>query len=93
MKLHPYRQVSVVHWRYAKLITKYFGPYKINDRIGEVTYKFDLLVYSKIHNIFHIWQLKKHVGATTVSTHLPYPTEAAIATREPEQILYRMTIN
>jgi len=52
---------------------------------------FPHLVYSKIHNVFHISYLKKQVGAPAVSTQLPYPTEAVTAIREPQEILDRMT--
>jgi len=49
-------------------------------------------VNSKIHNVFHVSQLKKHVGDVVVSTELPYQAEERLQEKEPESILDRMTI-
>jgi len=71
---------------YAKLSPKYFGPYQILDKVGEVAYKLELPVNSKIHNVFHVSQLKKYVGDTIVATELPYQAEERLQEKEPEAI-------
>ena len=36
VKLQPYRQSTVVHRRYLKLVAKYFGPYSVIEKVGAI---------------------------------------------------------
>jgi hypothetical protein len=54
LRLHPYRQSSLKRSRAENLKPKFYMPYRVIRRIGEVAYELDLLKGSKIHNIFHI---------------------------------------
>jgi hypothetical protein len=55
-----------------KLKPRFYGPYKVVQRVGEVAYNLELLEGRKIHNVFHVSCLKKALGKqATTSTELP----------------------
>jgi hypothetical protein len=56
-------QTSLAPRSSQKLAFKFFGPYKILARVGEVAYHLKLPSNSKIHNVVHVSQLKRHLPA------------------------------
>ena len=60
--LQPYQQSSFKKKGAEKIKPHFYGPYKIIWRVGEVAYELELPAESKIHNVFHVSNLKKAVG-------------------------------
>nr|GFA95064.1 putative reverse transcriptase domain, ribonuclease H-like domain, aspartic peptidase domain protein [Tanacetum cinerariifolium] len=59
LKVLPWKGVERFGKR-GKLNPRYVGPFKVLERVGDVSYKLDLLEeLSRVHNTFHVSNLKK----------------------------------
>jgi len=92
LRLQPYKQASLKKGGKKKLQPKFYGPYKVIKKVGEVAYALELPTSSKIHNVFHVSSLKKVVGQHTMAqTELLKLDEEGRLQLEPESILETCT--
>lgn len=71
LKLQPYRQQSLKTSTSHKLAPKFYGPFQILDKIGVVSNKLELPQSTKIHNVFHVSQLKRCYNNPSEPSPLP----------------------
>ena len=63
MRLQPYKKMSLKQLnKDNKLAPKYYGPYKVLQKIGSMAYKLELLTTLRVHPVFHVSCLKKVIG-------------------------------
>ena len=75
LRLQPYKQQSVAYRASHKLSPRFFGPFKILQRVGLVAYRLDLPASSCIHPVFHVTCLKAKLGHNSIPLpSLPYVT-------------------
>eukprot|EP00253_Pinus_taeda_P026428 PITA_26428 len=86
--LWPYKQTSLKDKGCQKLSPKFYGPYQVLQRIGEVAYKLDLPPTAKIRPVFHVSCLKKVIGNNCrIQTSLPELDEEGSIWLQLEQVL------
>ena len=70
-----------------KLSPKYYGPYKVLQKIGTMAYKLELIASSQVHPVFHVSCLKKVIGENLpVQTILTELDEEGKIILEPEEV-------
>ncbi|KAL4339288.1 hypothetical protein GQ457_08G024630 [Hibiscus cannabinus] len=89
LKLQPYRQLSLKRRICQKLAPKWYGPYLIKSKVGKVAYELLLPVGSRVHPVFHVSQLKKHIGSADFQSQLPVIGPDGAISKEPLRVLDR----
>ena len=88
LKMAPYRLAAFGFKGALKLQHKYYGPFVIVQRIGNSAYKLQFLDHVKIHLVFHVSQLKKHIGPTSIpSENLPMVNPDGANKTGPTEVL------
>jgi hypothetical protein len=62
LRLQPYKQTSLKDEQCQKIAPKFYGPYTVLKRVGQVAYQLALPSQSKLHPVFHVSCLKKVIG-------------------------------
>ena len=71
LKVSPIKGVNRVGKK-SKLGPRYIVPFTVTRKVGEVAYELQLLPeMSRIHNVFHVSQLKKFYRETDEQTNPP----------------------
>ena len=93
LRLQPYKQTSVHNKKLGKLAARYYGPFRVIQKVGAVSYKLDLPLGSLIHPVFHVSNLKAKLGNQMVlRPTLPAMNVDLVITPEPMMILDRKSI-
>jgi hypothetical protein len=66
LKLQPYMHSSLGLQKQVKLHSKFYGLFKVPQKIGNVAYKLMLPEGYSIHHVFHVSQIKKHIGPKVI---------------------------
>ncbi|WVZ89845.1 hypothetical protein U9M48_036199 [Paspalum notatum var. saurae] len=68
LKLQPHVQSSVASRSNQKLAFRYYGPFKVLQKVGQVAYKLELPDTAHIHPMIHVSQLMKHTPSQRLIT-------------------------
>ncbi|KAJ0895862.1 putative nucleotidyltransferase, Ribonuclease H [Helianthus annuus] len=86
LKLQDYRQKSVENRSYRKLSKRFYGPFKVIERIGAVAYKLQLPPGATVHPVFHVSLLREAKG-NPVPSPLPAFTGSDELLLQPSKVL------
>ena len=90
LKLQPYRQQTIAIRKNLKLSAKYFGPFRIIEKVRTVAYKLQLPPGARVHPVFHVSLLKRKIGdAQSAVPVLPELDATDQCLLQPEKVMKR----
>ena len=93
LKMQPHREQALGTGNPLKLASKWYGPFRVLQTVGHRAYKLQLPEGSQIHDVFHVNQLKKHLGPNAVpNPNLPLVTPTGKLKQTPVAILQRRQV-
>ena len=88
LKMAPYRLAAFGFRGALKLQNKYYGPFLVIQKVGKLAYKLQFPPHVQIHPVFHVSQLKKHIGRKSIpSPNLPMVAADGTIKTGPEAVL------
>ncbi|XP_068657856.1 uncharacterized protein [Aristolochia californica] len=93
LRLRQYRQHSLTGPGRHKLSPKYFGPFAIIRRVGQVAYTLKLPDTAKLHDVFHVSLLKPHKGPAPSSPPFLPPVDNGHVILTPYAVLRARVTN
>ncbi|KAL7157667.1 hypothetical protein ABFS83_02G092700 [Erythranthe nasuta] len=93
LKLQSYRQHPLLQRVYQKLASRFYGPFRMLERICPVAYRLELQTDARIHPVSHVSLLRQKLGEhTPVVPILPPFMADSGPIVEPEKILARRKV-
>ena len=87
LKLQPYRQNTLKNRKVPhKLSPRFYGPFRVTDRVGTIAYKLSLPPEAAIHDTFHVSPLKLCPTPLTADPEIPQYWLDLGNSKEPEAI-------
>ncbi|GJX02126.1 retrotransposable element Tf2 [Tanacetum coccineum] len=80
LKLQPHRQVTLRMHKQHKFSPKFYGPFQVLAKYGQVAYKLLLPDNATVHDVFHVSQLKPFKGQPTTPIPLPHCNKEGLIT-------------
>nr|GEU83546.1 transposon Ty3 Gag-Pol polyprotein [Tanacetum cinerariifolium] len=92
LKLQPNQQITVRQSVQHKLSTKYYRPFQILKKVGQVAYKLELPSNAQFHSVFHVSQLKKCKTAEATMGGFPHCRDDGLIAVTPIAVLDRRMV-
>lgn len=93
LKLQPYRQHSLKNRKVPhKLSPRFYGPFRVLDKVGAAAYKLELPASAAIHNVFHVSQIKLCPNPPTTTAALPQYLVDVGTAKEPVAVIEKKMV-